>query len=91
MYALVAAAGFERRLRRFRRLHPELRTRLARLLLDLEIDPFAPHLRLHALQGELGGLYAVRLTQSYRVIVTLRRAEHEIILLDIGMHGEVFK
>jgi mRNA-degrading endonuclease YafQ of YafQ-DinJ toxin-antitoxin module len=91
MYTLVVTAGFERRLARFRRLHPELRGRLAALFLDLEADPFAHHLRLHALQGELAGLHAVRLTQAYRIVLTLRLAEQEIVLLDIGTHDEVYR
>jgi mRNA-degrading endonuclease YafQ of YafQ-DinJ toxin-antitoxin module len=90
-YSLVVTAGFEKRLTRFRRLHPELRVRLAALFLDLETDPFAHQLRLHALQGELAGLHAVRLTQSYRVILTLRLAEQEIVLLDIGTRDEVYR
>jgi len=90
-YSLVATAAFERRLARFRRLHPELRTRLARLLRDLEVDPFQPHLRLHALQGELAGLHAVRLTRSQRLTLTLRLSEQEIVLLDIGTHDEVYR
>lgn len=90
-YTLVVTAGFDKRLTRFRRLHPELRVRLAALFLNLEADPFAHHLRLHALQGELAGLHAVRLTQSYRVILTLRFCEQEIVLLDIGTHDEVYR
>ena len=90
MHALVTTASFDRRLVRFGRLHPELRGRLARLLRDLEADPFQPHLRLHGLQGELDGLYAVRLTQSYRVVLAIRAQEREIGLLDIGTHDEVY-
>lgn len=90
-YTLVVTASFERRLTRFRRLHPELRARLARLFVNLEADPFAPQLRLHALQGDLAGLHAVWLTQSYRVTLTLRLTEQEIVLLDIGTHDEVYR
>lgn len=91
MWALVATAGFERRLERFRRLYPDLRPRLARVLSDLEADPFAPHLRLHPLRGELAGLQAVRLTQGYRLILTVRAPERELVLLDIGGHDAVYR
>lgn len=91
MWALVATAGFERRLARFRRLHPALRPRLARLLEDLEADPFALHLRLYPLRGELSGLHAVRVTQGYRVILNVRADERELVLLDIGAHDEVYR
>ena len=76
---------------RFRRTHPELRQRVARLLQQLEQDPHQPHLRLHALQGELKGMHAVSLTHSYRIVLTLKITEREIILLDIGTHDEVYR
>ena len=91
MWALVATASFERRFKRFRRLHPDMRPRIARVLSDLEADPFAPHLRLHPLQGEMAGLHAVRLTQGYRLIVSVRAIERELVLLDIGGHDEVYR
>jgi mRNA-degrading endonuclease YafQ of YafQ-DinJ toxin-antitoxin module len=90
-YALVATRHFERRLARFRRAHPELRQRLAQVLRDLETDPFQPHLRLHPLKGRLTGLHAVRLTYAYRLTITLKLTEGEIILLDIGSHDEVYE
>jgi mRNA-degrading endonuclease YafQ of YafQ-DinJ toxin-antitoxin module len=89
-YTLVATSHFERRLARFRRAHPELRQRLAQVLRDLESDPFQPHLRLLPLKGRLAGLHAVRLTYAYRLTLTLKLAEHEIILLDVGSHDEVY-
>ena len=90
-FTLVTTRHFERRLERFRRVHPDLRQRIARVLIDLEKDPFQPHLRLHSLQGELEGLQAVRITYSYRLVLTLRVVENEIILVDIGSHDEVYR
>jgi mRNA-degrading endonuclease YafQ of YafQ-DinJ toxin-antitoxin module len=89
-YALVRTRHFDRRLDRFRRAHPELRQRIARVLRDLETDPFQPGLRMHPLRGELDGLHAVSLTYAYRLILTLRVSEREIVLLDIGSHDEVY-
>ena len=90
MFSLEAGAGFERRLRRFRRRHPELELRLRRLLQDLQEDPFQPRLRLHALGGELTGVNAVWLNYQYRVTLTLDTEAEVIILLDIGSHDEVY-
>jgi mRNA-degrading endonuclease YafQ of YafQ-DinJ toxin-antitoxin module len=87
----VATSHFERRLARFRRAHPELRQRIARVLRDLQDDPFQPRLRLHPLQGELAGLHAVSVTYAYRLTLTLKVTEHEIILLNIGSHDEVYR
>ena len=91
MYDLISTASFERSLRRFSRAHPELRQRVARVLTDLEADPYQPHLRLHALQGGLNGLHAVSVTYRYRMTLTLRVDERTITLLDIGSHADVYR
>lgn len=90
-FSLVATHQFERRLDRFRRAHPELRARLAQTFLDLEVDPFQPHLHLHPLRGRLEGLHAVSLTHRYRLTVTVQITEWEIVLIDIGTHDEVYR
>jgi len=57
---------------------------------QLRADPFEPSLRLHPLTGKLQGMQAVSLTYSYRITLTLQITEHEILLLDIGSHDEVY-
>lgn len=91
MYALVTTHHFDRSIAKFSRAHPELRGQLAKILRDLESDPFQPYLRLHPLKGSLEGLHAVSLTQAYRVTLMLRTKKKEIILLDIGSHEEVYR
>lgn len=91
MYALVHTSHFDRQLARFTRAHPELRRRLSSVLRDLEADPFQPHLRLHSLRGELQGLSAVSITYEYRLVLTLRITEREIVLVNIGAHDEVYR
>jgi mRNA-degrading endonuclease YafQ of YafQ-DinJ toxin-antitoxin module len=88
-FQLVTTSNFDRRLALFRRVHPQLRLRLARVFVDLETDPFQPHLRLHPLKGELAGLHTVSVTYAYRLTLILRVTENEIVLLDIGSHDEV--
>lgn len=90
-FRLVTTSHFDRRSRRFVRAHPDLRARLARVLRDLEADPFQPYLRLHPLHGELEGLHAVSLTHGYRVVLTLQIRETTIVLLDVGSHDEVYR
>lgn len=91
MCQLVATSYFERRAAKFRRAHPELRSRLARVLIDLQADPFQPRLRLHALAGDLEGLHAVRLNYEFRMVLQLKRAEQEIYLINIGSHDDVYR
>jgi mRNA interferase YafQ len=91
MFQLVRTRHFDRQLARFTRAHPDLKAKIAEILRDLEDDPFQPHLRLHALAGEFEGLHAASLTNSYRLTMTMRLTEHEIVLLDIGSHDEVYR
>lgn len=91
MYTLVWTSGFSRAAKKFSEHHPELRGKLSAILRDLEADPFQPHLKFHQLSGKLKGLQAVRLTHSYRIVLTVIVTEKEIILLDIGSHDEVYR
>ena len=91
MYAIVTPLQFLRQARKFFKRHPDLRPRFAEVLGDLQNDPFQPPLELHALSGKLAGCYAVSLTYSYRITLTLLVSEKEIILLDIGSHDEVYR
>ena len=90
MYAIVTPLPFLRHARKFFKKHPNLRPRFAKVLGDLQKDPFQPRLELHALSGKLAGCYAVSLTYSYRITLTLMVTAKEIILLDIGSHDEVY-
>ena len=88
---LVTTVSLDRRTRRLLARHPDLRPpRLADTLEKLHTDPFEPGLRLHPLTSKLQGMQAVSLTYSYRVTLTLQITEHEILLLDIGSHEEVY-
>ena len=91
MFNLVTTEYFLRRARKFFKKHPDLRGRFAQVVDDLQQDPFAPHLDYHHLGGKLKGMQAVRLTDSYRITLTIVIAEKEIFLLDIGTHDEVYR
>lgn len=91
MYTIVTPEQFLRQARKFFKKHPDLRPRFARVLNDLQSDPFQSHLELHPLSGKLTGCHAVNLAHSYRITLTLLITEQEIILLDIGSHDEVYR
>lgn len=90
-WALATTACFDRRARKFLAKHPDLRPRFAETLSQLAADPFQPGLRLHALTGKLQGLQGVSLTYRHRITLTLKITEHEILLIDIGSHDEVYR
>lgn len=91
MYTIGASDSFLRRAKKFFKKHPDLKKTFAEVVDDLRKDPFQPHLELHSLGGKLEGCYAVSLTYSYRITLTLMVTEKEIILLDIGSHDEVYR
>jgi len=91
MYQLEWTPTFIKAAKRFAKQHPELKQKTALVLQALEQDPFQASLKLHRLGGKLKGLYAVSVTYSYRMTLTLKISEHAVILLDIGDHDEVYR
>ena len=89
-WTLVTTARFDRRARKFLAGNPNRRFRFIEALEKLRTDPFDRSLRLHQLGGKLRDLQAVSLTYSYRIVLTLQVTEHEILLIDIGSHDEVY-
>lgn len=90
-WTLTTTAFFERRARKFLAKHPDLRPRFIETLAQLCADPFQPGLQLHSLSGRFQGMQSVSLTYSYRITLILQISEHEILLLDIGSHDEVYR
>ena len=91
MYNIITPQQFLRQARRFFKKHPDLTPRFGEVMGELQRDPFQPGLKLHPLGGKLSGCYAVSLTYSSRITLTLLVTEKEIILLDIGSHDEVYR
>jgi len=91
VYSIVTPQQFLRQARKFFKKHPDLKSRFANVLGDLQKDPFQPHLELHPLSGKLEGCHAVSLIYRYRITHTLLITEKEIILLDVGSHEEVYR
>jgi mRNA-degrading endonuclease YafQ of YafQ-DinJ toxin-antitoxin module len=90
-YTLVTTQHFERRAGKFLRKHPDLKTAVKETFIALQQDPFQPSLKLHGLGGKLAGIQSVSITYGYRMTLTLRVTEREIILLDIGSHDELYR
>ncbi len=88
MYEIITTLHFMRSARKFLRKHPDLRVRLKKIIDNLKDDPFQPHLELHALGGKLEGVFA---SHSYRLTLSFKITEKEIILLDIGSHDDVYR
>jgi addiction module RelE/StbE family toxin len=91
VFTVVTTESFLERVRKFLKKNPKFKSKLEELINDLIVDPFQLHIKLHPLKGKLKGLYAISLTFSYRITLTIEITQKEIILLDIGSHDEVYR
>ncbi|MEL0046629.1 MAG: plasmid stabilization protein [Deltaproteobacteria bacterium] len=89
-YTLVFTESYNRRAAKWFKRHPDLRTTYLKTLQLLELNPFHPSLRLHALQGRLQGLHSVSINLSYRITIELLISDQEVILLNVGDHEAVY-
>ncbi|MEI6168237.1 MAG: type II toxin-antitoxin system YafQ family toxin [bacterium] len=90
-FTLVWTETFSRTARKFLRRHPDLTGLFEDVLKQLEADPHASRLRLHRLKGQHTDKHAISLTYAYRIVLIIVLTEHEITLLDIGSHDEVYR
>ena len=90
-FSLVFTEHYNRRAAKWLKRHPELRAQYLKTLQLLELNPFHPSLRLHALSGRLAGLHAVSINLSYRLTLEFVISEQDIILINVGDHDAVYR
>jgi mRNA-degrading endonuclease YafQ of YafQ-DinJ toxin-antitoxin module len=56
----------------------------------LQDNPWNPALRWHRLRGAHQHLDAVSITLSYRITLEMKIVDHEIILIAVGTHDQVY-
>ena len=89
-YKLIYTNRYIKHARKFLKKHPELTTQYEKTLKLMELNPFHPSLRLHPLQGKLKDLFSVSINISYRITLEFYINEHNIILINVGHHDEVY-
>jgi len=89
-FQLIYTAQYEKRAASFLKRHPELEKQYLKTLQLLEINPYHPSLRLHALSGRLDGLHSVSINLSYRITLELLIQDKEIIPVNVGDHDVVY-
>ena len=90
-YCLAFTESYNKRAVKWLKRHPELRQQYLKTLQLLELNPFHPSLRLHALAGRLQGVHAVSINLSYRITLELLVTEEEIVLINVGDHDGVYR
>lgn len=88
-YQLIFTDQYVKRATRFIKRHPELEKQYLKTLQLLELNPYHPSLRLHALSGRLQGLHSVSINLSYRIALELLIRDEEIILVNVDDHDVV--
>ena len=89
-FSLVYTDAYNRRASKWLKKHPDLRQHYLKTLQLLEMNPFHPSLRLHALSGRLAGVHSVSINLSYRITLDLLIEGKEIVLLNLGDHDAVY-
>jgi len=89
-FTLVFTESYDRRAAKWLKKHPNLKNQYLKTLEHLELNPFHPSLRLHALGGRFQGVYSVSINLSYRITLEMLITESEIVLLNVGDHDAVY-
>lgn len=89
-YKLIYTNSYNKRASKFFKKHPDLIGQYEKTLKLLELNPYHPSLRLHALKGKLKDLSSVSINISYRITLEMIIVEKEIILVDVGQHNQVY-
>ncbi len=89
-FSLIYTEAYNRRVAKWLKKHPDLRQQYLKTLQLLELNPFHPSLRLHALSGRLAGVHSVSINLSYRITLDLLIEGNAIVLLNLGDHDAVY-
>ena len=90
MTRIIFTESYEKRAKKFLKIHPELRQQYAKTIRLLALNPKHPSLRLHGLHGRLANLYSVSINISYRITLQFIIKNNAIIPIYIGKHDEVY-
>ena len=91
MFEIILTKSYRKKAVKFIKSHPDLKKKYKVTLLLLKENPFHPSLKLHQLQGDLSEFRSISLTYKFRILITLRIKNNQIILVDIGTHDELYR
>lgn len=87
MRRILTTTKFERRLKIFFNLHPELTKRVESVMFALASNRSV--FKVHKLAGKLKGCFAASITKAYRIVFISNL--DEICFIDIGDHDDVYR
>ena len=89
-YRIIYTEGYNKRIRKFLKKHPDVLKQYEKTLSLLELNPHHPSLRTHPLKGKLSDLHSVSINMSYRITIIFLITDKAIVPVDIGSHNEVY-
>jgi mRNA-degrading endonuclease YafQ of YafQ-DinJ toxin-antitoxin module len=90
MYQLKVSKNFEKKLKKFIKRNPTLKSILKEKLQILQENPFDSRLKTHRLSGPLKDFFSFWLTYEYRIVIKIYPKEKLIEFYTIGTHEEVY-
>ena len=89
-YEIEYTQQYEKRLIKFLKKHKDIVERYKKTIQLMELDPFHPSLRLHALKRKLSELHSVSIDMQYRISIAFYVKDNKIIPINIGTHDDVY-
>lgn len=94
MMQVLWSSGFTRSFKKITKKNPQLKERIAEVLILLANDPFTPSLKSHKLTGNLDGLWSCSAGYDCRIVFEFSENEDVlevfILLLNVGTHDDVY-
>jgi len=87
---LTKTPSYSRNEKKFFKQHQDLLQKYATVLKQLQKDPFESSIKTHKLKGELSKYHACSINYKYRIVLTIKIVDDEVILMNIGSHDEVY-
>jgi len=88
MRRVSTTSRFERRLKVFSDLHPELIEKIEYIMTIIAVGR-TPLFKIHKLKGRLRECYGASITKAYRIVFVLSTSE--VCFIDIGDHDDVYR
>ena len=84
----VSSTYFEKKLKKFISVHPELRSRIIETINAILLDPLSRKYKSHKLSGNLRACHGVSIGFEYRIVYIFDT--DNLYLLNIGSHDQVY-
>ena len=86
MHKIIFSKTYEKKVRKFIKKHPDIKSQYYKTLKIMEHNIFHPSLRYH----DVGKYQSVSINMKYRIAVDFIIQDNRIFLIDIGNHDKIY-